>query len=223
MTYATTTAPTNTSALEWIRSTPWDGVHRLDDFFVKHLRILDAEYHSEMAEMFFVSAIAKISGTRRNRRVPSWPIVIAGRQGIGLSSFVRALAPAHCGQLELNHGTPRIISDSDAPWVVEIPEFTPMIQSAAVQEVVVNGGITARAPYARAAEFKPLALIGTTNNLRFSRDDRFSTGRGIYVMRAMTGRIDLDAVRDEVPQIWAEAHRIWETSERARTRGPNPA
>lgn len=192
---------------DWIESLSWDGVERIDSLFVRWLRSEDNTYTRQAAKCLMVAAVARaFEPGYKFDYVP----VLGGRQGIGKSTFVAILGGRWYGELSsFDHKI--AAEEMQGRWVMEITELGATNRSELEQQkaFISATSTTVRMAYARhPIEMKrQCVFIATTNQAEYLKD---STGNRrwwpIESGIAEGGEIDLDGLRAEVDQLWAEAY-----------------
>ncbi len=190
---------------DYLDSLRWDNEPRVDKWLSRYLGTKDDEYTSGVGAWWLISAVARVQepGCQADHM-----LVLEGAQGKGKTSAVRALA----GDWFL----PRLpdLRDKDSMqvllghWICEIGELDAIKGRAATQ---VKDYISAtvdvyRPSYGRATIRRPrqIVFIGTTNDDAYLTD---ATGARRF-WPVTVGRIDLQALKDDRDQLWAEAaHR----------------
>jgi len=138
-------------------------------------------------------------------------LVLVSGQGLNKSSAVRTLVPTpdlFTDNLPLNAHSKEVIEQLAGIWIAEFAELhgkttTGIEHVKAFQSRQVD---RARAAYGRIAEEVPRRCIffGTTNTLKFMNDP--TGGRRFWPVTVK--RFDVDALRRDRDQLWAEAaHR----------------
>jgi putative DNA primase/helicase len=206
---------------EYLHSLKWDGTERIPAFFPDHFNVAAGPVPTAFALNFFISAVARVM---RPGCKADCMLVLEGEQGARKSSFVSAL----CGEAWFaDVGTTP--SDKDffqiiqGRWLVELSELASFnkADNAHIKRALSVQTDTFRPSYGRNAESFPreCIFVGTVNNSDWQRDE---TGGRRY-MPMWVGEINLDAIRDQRDQLWAEAlarfkrgEKWWEMPPEAR-------
>lgn len=193
----------------------WDGVPRLDTVLMRHLGAEDSEYVRTVTRKTFVGAVARAlePGCKHDH-----VLILQGEQGLRKSMFVGAMAM----HTELyGDNMPSITADNDSAkeflqgkWLVELAELAAS-RGRDVEHVkafVSSLSDRYRAKFTRHSRDYPrrCAFIGTANPGPLLRDP---TGGRRWWPVACTKFVDIDAVRDEMAQLWAEAYVRYEAGE----------
>lgn len=193
---------------EYIKSHTWDNNLRLDNCFVNYLGCENNAYTRDISRKFLIGAVARVfePGCKFDMT-----LIIEGPQGVGKSTFVETLAvnpkwfatTVYVGGL----GGSKIVENIQAKWFVELSEMTGM-RSADITELkhfLSNTTDRMRVPYGRYSQDFPRqnVFIGTTNEHDYLHD---KTGnRRFHPIEAKS--IDLSNLKEQLPQIWAEAYQ----------------
>lgn len=189
---------------------PWDGVPRVESLLIDYLGADDNEYVRAVTRKTLVSAVARIldPGCKFD-----YMLTLVGPQGVGKSSFIRAL----CGEwyigLESGISGKESVEQLQGRWIVEVEELS-SLKKAEVEQIktyLSKQEEQVRMAYARhTGVFKRQNIfIGTTNNRNFLRD--LTGNRRFWVVDITRGikRLpnpdDAEACRKWREQIWAEA------------------
>lgn len=196
---------------QYLSSLEWDGIPRMEHLFIDYLGAEDNAYHRKAAAMFLLGAVTRvIEPGHKFDFVP----VLEGIQGKRKSTFVQVLARHESWFAELEgdfHDTKGMVEKMQGAWILELPE----LQGFSRAEVTTIKGFLSRLhdkvrmAYAKRATVFPRQCIflGTTNEEQYLRD---STGnRRFWPVRCEVDMIDIDRLRKQVDQIWAEAFHVY--------------
>lgn len=201
------------SAQEWLSRQEWDGVPRVADFLSRYIGVEDTPYARAVSRYLWTALAGRVivPGCQADM-VP----IFYGAQGTRKTSAIKALAPSVdtytdinltdrgddlsrrlrgrlVGELEELRGLRSRDSESIKAWITRthedwIPKFKEF--STVFPRRVV--------------------LVGSTNESAFLADDS-GERRWLPVEVATHGPIDVDAIRRDCAQLWAEGaalHRI---------------
>jgi putative DNA primase/helicase len=196
----------------------WDSTYRAERVFIDYLGEPDTPYAREVARMFFTAAVYRIMTPGKK-----WDntLMIQGPQGCRKSTFCKALGwETYHGELHArldDYG--RIAEQIGGAWIMELPELAGFTKTDANHLKTFTRKVddSWRMAYMKHIVQLPrqFVLIGTTNQERVLKDD---TGNRTYLMlRCHVVEIDIDKLRANIDQIWAEAYQ-WYLE--ARTRQP---
>jgi predicted P-loop ATPase len=194
---------------DYLKNLKWDGTDRLTKFVHRYYDAADTDYHSSVGICWMIAAVARTfdPGCKVDTAMVLW----GRQQGKKKSSALRALA----GDPEFFSDQPGDnLKDKDSkialqgPWIVEHAELDGMTRSevASVRVYFSIQEAIFRAPYGRSLGVYPRRVVfcGTVNEETFL-SDAYGARRFWTVA---VGDIDLDAIKRDRDQLWAEAvHR----------------
>ena len=199
---------------EWLTCLEWDGVKRLETFFVDYCQspsLFDDEtsalrYYSKVGPKFFVGAVARALDPGQLVKAI---LVLEGKQNAKKSALLRALGGRYFSDSQLN------IRDKDSTlligkmWLIELAELSFMKGTTAneVKNFISRTEDHIRPPYGAVLEPFPrrAILVGTTNDSHYLVDE---TGNVRY-WPVRVGLIDVDKVLEDRDQLWAEAVQLY--------------
>lgn len=196
----------------YLEGLAWDGAPRIGDWLATYGGADPDPLTAQMGRKWLVSAVARAlnPGCKADHA-----LVLEGAQGAGKSTALRLLA----GDDAFLDGLPDMHSKDAAvllrgKWIVEIAELVAMRRSADVEMVKAYLTRTAdrfRPPYGRCEVVEPRRCVfaATTNRSDWQPDE--TGGRRFWPVRV--GRFDLDALRRDRDQLWAEAVAAWRAGE----------
>jgi len=188
---------------------PWDGIERLPFWLCECMGCLDTPYHRLVGTKFLMGLVKRVlqPGCKFD-----YMLIFEGAQGIGKSSAGRILALRD----EWFSDTPFHANlDRDARMALhgclvhEVSEMQGFNQAdiRAVKIFLSQMEDRVRVPYAQQFETfrRSMVFVGTTNETEYFRD---TTGNRRFLPVACRA-VDLDRLRQWLPQIYAEAlHRV---------------
>lgn len=191
----------------WLLALPgWDETPRLRQLFTMTCGTPDDEYHRQVSHHIMVAAVAR--AFEPGCKFDFLPI-LEGKQGIGKSRFVRALAPypALAGETEGHFDDPkRFVESTSGKLILEIPELNTFNKAAvtAIKKMLSSRCEQVRLAYRHDEAMFPrrCVMIGTTNETNYLRDD--TGNRRMWPVKC-TKTIDLKWLAENHDQIWAEA------------------
>ncbi|WP_298870913.1 virulence-associated E family protein [uncultured Bradyrhizobium sp.] len=189
----------------------WDGQPRLDRWLVTHCGADDTEYVRAVGRKVLLAAV-------RRAREPGckfdYLMVMEGRQGAGKSTALRILA----GTENFSDAQVLRLRDKEQQeaiggiWIYEIAELAGRhIDVEGLKAFLSKTVDAARAAYGhgRTDQRRRCIFVATTNNDQYLKD---GTGnRRFWPVRV--GEIDLEALRLDRDQLWAEAAAAEATGE----------
>lgn len=192
-------------------SLKWDGGTRLCGWLRDYLNATDDQrYLAAVGTAWMVGAVARVMqpGTQVDH-----VLVLAGPQGAGKTQTARILAL----EPEYFLGNLPDLRNKDAAlvlsgrWIVELAELSAVRRAEveATKSFITQCEDTYRPPYGRRSVSIPrqCVFIGTTNETLFLRD---RTGNRRW-WPVSVGTIDLELLRKDVEQLWAEAVRLYQS------------
>jgi putative DNA primase/helicase len=202
---------------EYLESLSWDGVHRLHRVGPDYLRTLDeSELTCTMVRLWFIGAAARVM---RPGCQMDTALIVHGPTGQRKSTFFRTLAGEWYGRGYLD---PRDIKSAlrlARSWIWEIEEIDDWFakHSPSEQRAFVSGGrdIIIK-PYGRVTVSveRSSVLAGTTNIHDCLPDDGEGGMRRWWLVRTGDAEVDVDGLRRDRDQLWAEAVQAFLAGER---------
>ena len=196
----------------YIDGLEWDGVERLSSLARRVLGATGA-LEATLVRKWVISAMAR--AMKPGVKVDT-VLVLVGAQGARKSSFFRELAsePFFCD-------SPFALGSKDAcltirqGWIhelAEVDDITTRRTASELKSFITIAEDNFRPPYAGANERFPRAMVfaGSTNETGYLAD---ATGSRRFWTVTVRGNVDLDVVRAERDQLWAEARAAYEDDE----------
>jgi predicted P-loop ATPase len=202
------------SLLEYFESLPeWDGVPRISSFLASYCGADNTEYHSVISRKFMISGVARGYATVDNPAKVDAVLVLEGKQGIGKTSLLAALCPVNSWARTINGN----LEDKDTKiklhsgvFMAEFSEFASIKKATAneyVKSFISETCDSFRPPYARNEVIHPRrnVFIGTINPSAHDGYLTDQTGNRRFWVAKVGDSIDLEGIRRDRDQIWAEA------------------
>lgn len=200
---------------DYLSSLEWDGVKRVDTLLMDYFGAEDTIYTREAVRKTLTGAVARIF--RPGIKFDTM-LILAGRQGLGKSTFFRRLG------MDWYSDSLQTFEGKDAAellqgyWIIEAGELTGMTKSEmnTVKQFLSKEDDVYRASYGHRTEkhLRRCIIVGTTNEAEFLKD--YTGGRRFWPVD-LTGEGRRKSIwRDlpgEVPQIWAEAVTLYRLGE----------
>lgn len=189
----------------------WDGVPRIGDaehpgWLTTYGQAEDSEYVRAVSRLILVAAVRRVRepGVKFDQML----VLVDPNQGTGKSTaaLTLALEPAWFTDSLPMHvrDDKQVIEQLSGRWIVECAELSGMRHAdvETLKGFVVRQTDRARLAYGHFPVDAPrqCIFIGTTNSETFLRDTQ---NRRFWPVR--TGRFDVEALRRDVIQLWAEA------------------
>jgi hypothetical protein len=191
--------------VEYLAGLRWDGVPRIGRWLSTYGGADDTPYARAVGELMLVAAVRRVRqpGVKFDEM-----LVLESPQGTNKSTALKVLAVRDewfADDLPLNAEAKRVIEALSGKWIVEAGELKGMRQGGAnhLKGLLSRTHDKARMSYDRLDSEVPrqCVIVGTTNDSRYLRD---LTGNRRFWPVAVTG-FDLDALRRDRDQLWAEA------------------
>ena len=201
---------------EYLEGLVWDGTPRVDEFFRRYFGVDPARssnYANIVSRRFLISCVAR--ALRPGCKVDTMPI-IEGPQGLMKSSGIKAFTGEQFFSDELSEiGSKDAKLEMQGKWVFEIAEMHRMnaAETNAVKKFLSQSTDRFRPPYGTTVieAARRCAMIGTINpdGNAYLKD---STGARRFWPVTAT-KVDIDAIRRDRDQIWAEAVTLLKAGE----------
>jgi predicted P-loop ATPase len=191
---------------DYLFSLEWDRKLRLNRWMITYLGAPDTVFVREVSRISLIAAIRRIKypGTKFDQI-----IILEGPEGKGKSSLLAALAVDHewfSDQTIFGRGDREQQELLSGKWIYECAELQGLATTAveSIKAFASRQIDRARPAFGHFLENRPRTCIffGTTNKTKYLAND--GTGnRRIWPIE--TGKIDLEAFKRDVDQLWAEA------------------
>lgn len=191
----------------YLNGLSWDGKSRVDDWLHWYCGADDTRYHRLVGSKTLIAAVRRV-------RVPGCKfdhtLTLEGPQGARKSSVWRTLAGDEyfTDGVLVGAGPKEMMEHTGGKWIAEMAELTGLSRRDVneVKQSLSKQSDKARLAYGHYATEVPrqFILCGTTNNAQYLKD---KTGNRRFWCVAV-GRIDIEALKRDRDQLWAEAaHR----------------
>lgn len=202
---------------DYLRSLTWDGVPQvhtwLEDYCSvkstspEHLRLTRA-----VARKWLIACVAR--ALTPGAKVDAM-LVLEGRQGIGKSRAVEALAGTEFfSDAPIDFRTKDAMQLVQGVWIYELAELDAILrgESPATKAFLSRSTDTFRPPYARVPVSIPRSVVfcGTVNHGGYLKD---STGNRRFWIVRCEGNIDVEGLRAQRDRLWGEARALFEKGE----------
>lgn len=203
---------------DYLHGLQWDRTPRLATMLATYMGATDKgqpeQFVSEVGLRWMVSAVARVM--RPGCQVDHILVLEGPNQGEGKSSALRVLA----GDENFSDSLPHDLSHKDAKdhtrgkWVIELPELTQFKRNEieTLKAFITRREEVFRPSYGRHEIRAPRQCVfaGTTNEAEYLVD---TTGNRRFWGVAI-GDIDLDGLKRDRDQLWAEAGHLYRAGER---------
>jgi len=199
----------------YIESVQWDGVPRCDSWLIESANCEDNCYVRMASSKFLIAAVARIynPGCKFD-----YMLILEGSQGIGKSTLVEQMAGSWFLDTNFDHRDKDLIDSMRGVMIVEISELGGMNKKDVdwLKSFLSKKVDRVRLPYAsRSKDFKrKCVFIGTYNpsgNNMYLRDD---TGNRRFWPIECRGSINIEYIKENRAQLWAEALVRYNNGER---------
>ena len=190
--------------LDYLTSLRWDGEPRLDRWLIDYCGAEDVEYVRAVGRKFLVAGVRRV---RQPGCKFDYLMVLEGLQGVGKSSALAILAGGPENFFDAPVLRLRDKEQQEATggiWIYEIAELAGKhIDVEHVKQFLSKSVDAARAAYGhgRTDQRRRCVFAATTNNDQYLKD---TTGNRRF-WPVKVGTIDLEALRADRDQLWAEA------------------
>jgi Virulence-associated protein E/Bifunctional DNA primase/polymerase, N-terminal len=197
------------SAQEWLGRLQWDGVPRVETFLHTYFSAEDSPYTRAVSCYLWTALAGRVlvPGCQADMT----PVLI-GKQGKGKTSAVKAIVPSaeHFVEVRLDKRDEDTARELRGKLVGEIGELRGLM-SRDSEDIKAWISRTHEEWVPKYKEFsvqfpRRLIFIGTTNKSEFLVDD---TGNRRW-LPAKVGDVDIEAIRRDRLQLWAEARERFE-------------
>jgi hypothetical protein len=202
-------------AREYFEALPaWDGTVRLDTWLITYCGADDTPINRVFGRVWLVGAITRAMspGSKFDHM-----LILEGEQGVGKSMTVRTLCPFEdwfTDSIDMLADSKVMMEQCRGKFLVECAELAGMRKADvdAVKANLTRQADEARLAYARKKTVwkRTCAFVGTTNSPHYLKDD---TGNRRFFPVRVT-KADLEALRADRAQIWAEALTAYRAGEK---------
>lgn len=201
---------------EYLDGLTWDGEKRIDDWLHLYLSAADNEYTQAVGRLWLVAAVRRVRepGCKFDEM-----LVLEGEQGSDKSTALEVLAGGpdwFTDDLPFKQDSKVFIERCAGKWIIEFSEMSGIKkqQVEAVKAMLSRSVDTSRLAYGRVTKHVKRACVfaGTTNDKHYLKDP---TGDRRF-WPVQTGEIDIEDLKRDRDQLWAEAAHVEEAKEPIR-------
>ena len=194
---------------EYLESLEWDGVSRINEWLVKACGANDNLYTRDIGRKWLMAAVARIY---RPGYKFDYVLVLEGKENIGKSLALRTLGGCwFSDSIALTQKESDIVAKMVGNWIIEIAEMRGLSKA---EQTFVKAFLSCqvddqRFAYRHDPKKYPRQSIfaGTSNNMSYLLD---ADGNRRFWPIECT-KIDIDWLRSNRDQLWAEAKHIYDT------------
>jgi predicted P-loop ATPase len=187
---------------DYLNGLKWDGTKRLDGLMHTYFGAEQTTYHSAVGKCMLLAGVARVF--EPGCKADHVPILEAG-QGKYKSTSIEALTHPWFSDEIADLGSKDASMQVRAAWCIEIAELSAMARPEVerVKAFISRRTDRFRPSYGRRVIEVPRQsfFVGTTNAEAYLKDD--TGGRRYWPV--LCGTIDVDAIRRDRDQLWAEA------------------
>ena len=197
---------------EYLDGLKWDGVQRLPKMLHKFFGCDDTYYYEQIGIMWMISAIARVR--QPGCQADYVLVLVSPEQGLRKSTAIRILGKGWGADTPVSIGDNFSLEALQGVWVLEIAELAALRGARdieAVKAFVTSRCDHFRAPYERRTKDWPRQCVfaASTNDHDCLNDP--SGNRRFWP--ADCGMIDIDGLKANIDQLWAEADSRYASNE----------
>jgi|SRR5215471_4221819 len=187
---------------DYLDGLEWDGIERLDDWLTLYLGVKPGAYVRAVGKRWYISGVAR---ARKPGCQVDHTLILEGLQGIGKSSVFKIIGGEFYSDDIAELGTKDASLSAAGAWIIELAELDAMGRAdiSKIKAFLSRSEDRFRPPYGRHLITAPRQCIfgGSVNVAAYLKDE--TGGRRFWPVTC--GRINLEALRRDRDQLWAEA------------------
>ncbi len=187
---------------EYLEALVWDQTPRIQDFLIKYMGAPDAWHSRGASSNFWIAMVARILSP--GCKVDNM-IVLEGTQGRFKSTALSIIGGKWFAEIHESVTSKDFFQAIQGKLLIEIAELDAFSRAEVntIKKVITCQVDRFRASYGRTTQDYPrtCVFVGSTNEEEYLRDA--TGGRRFWPIRV--GAIDLEAIRRDRDQLWAEA------------------
>lgn len=194
-----------------LASLKWDKKNRLDTWLIDYCGAKDCVEVRKIGRYFLIGAVARVmqAGCKMDNAL----VLKSAQQGIGKSQLVQVLSFGYSTDNVGDIGTKDCSEKLQGAWFVELPEMD-NLKSASKEKIkrwLSTDNDDEVQKYERRVTARPrqCVFVGTTNEDSLFSEDEFRRFWPVEV-----NNIDLEGVRRERENLWAEAVELYNNGEK---------
>lgn len=195
---------------DYLNSLVWDGKERVSRLFPDYFGASDRPFERAASKCFLIGCVARVM--EPGCKMDSMP-VLEGKQGIGKSTALSILAGEWFSDSLIPQQEPNCYQVLGGVWIYEMSELAAMRgrEVERIKAFMTSRVDRYRQSYGRTVEDVPRQTVfcGTTNASHYLADE--TGGRRYHPIRC--DQVDLEALRRDRDQLWAEAAHLYREGE----------
>ena len=197
---------------DYLGSLHWDGEKRIDTMLHRYLGVARSAYSDAVSRKVLCAAVARVftPGCKFD-----YVLVLESRQGQRKSSFIETLAVDWFGDGVESFKGKEAVEGMLGQWIIELGELTAFSRAdiESMKAFITRKEDRVRLAYDRRPGVYPrqTIFIGTTNRDDYLKDE--TGNRRFWPVACEVESIDVDALKQERDQLWAEAVQLWQSGE----------
>ena len=212
---------------DYVKSLEWDRIPRLDRMLIDYFGVEDTLLHQAYSRRFMISIVARLFATLRNPVKVDTVLVLYGKQGRLKSTALSVIALEHVFGKQYFQDTPFDMANKDAHLVtqgkllVELQELAKRSKDKEIEKSFISLQIAEfRPPYKRCrVRVARKCVFAATTNKNLILTDATGSRRfwpvivGKQHEHDKTWKIDIEGLRKNIEQIWAETYAAYKAGE----------